>query len=114
MGGDEKNVEILENTSRFSLLSIFKIIASFGTRSMNGKAIIYPYWENAARGYEDIAALLVVLCLFFLLFPLILIIIVVARLWRNKGWTVKEKVMWLKDKFERYLEKRREAGKKDF
>lgn len=112
-GGDEKNVEILENTSRFSLLSLFKIIVSFGTRSMNGKAIIYPYWENAARGYEDIAALITLLCLIFFLFPAIVVIVLFVRLWKNKGWTVKEKILWLKDKFERYLEKRRERKKKE-
>ncbi len=57
IGIDEKNVEIVENSRRYSLPNRIKTILAFGTRSMNGKAIIYPYWENLARGYEDIFAL---------------------------------------------------------
>ena len=63
IGVDEKNLEIVENTSRYSLVNRFQTILKFGTRSMNGKAIIYPYWENLARGYEDIIALLTVFML---------------------------------------------------
>lgn len=111
LGGDENSVEILENTSRFSLLSRLKCIKAFGTRSMNGKAIIYPYWENIARGYEDIIALLTLLAILFLLYPLVLALIFFIRWWKHKGWTVKE--LWKKalDKWERFLEKRREERK---
>ena len=67
IGIDEKNVEIVENSRRYSLPNRIKTILAFGTRSMNGKAIIYPYWENLARGYEDIIALLTVFMLLLLL-----------------------------------------------
>lgn len=108
IGVDEKNMEILENTSRYSILSRFKTVMAFGTRSMNGKAIIYPYWENIARGYEDIIALLTAVMLPFLLYPVALVLIIFIKWWRHKGWTLKDAWLKGKDKWERFLEKQRE------
>lgn len=45
-----------DSTSRFSLSNLFKIYKSRYFRSMNGNAIIYPYWENLARYAEDRSA----------------------------------------------------------
>lgn len=56
---DEENIEIVENTERFDIDSLLKIIADFGSRSMNSKEIVYPYWENTARGYEDVFTLII-------------------------------------------------------
>lgn len=112
IGADEKEMEVLENTSRYSLFSTIKTILAFGTRSMNGKAIIYPYWENMARGYEDIVALLTVFMLLFLLYPVIMLLVVFIRWWRHKGWTLKDVWHGLKDKAERFAEKQREKRKK--
>ena len=90
IGIDEKNVEIVENSRRYSLPNRIKTILAFGTRSMNGKAIIYPYWENLARGYEDIIALLTVFMLFLLLYPVVTVIWCFVHWWRHKGWTLKD------------------------
>lgn len=111
LGNDERESEVLENTSRFSLLNRLKLIKAFGTRSMNGKAIIYPYWENLARGYEDIIGLLTAFMLLFLLYPSVLVLVIFIRWWRHKGWTIKS--VWLKivDKLERLRERYR-AGRK--
>ena len=108
IGVDEKNVEIVENTSRYSLLNRCKTILKFGTRSMNGKAIIYPYWENLARGYEDIIALLTVFMLFLLLYPIVTVVWIIVHWWRHKGWTLKDVWHTAKDKMERAAERRRE------
>jgi hypothetical protein len=111
-GTDEKNVEILENDTRFSMLSRLNVILDFGTRSMNGKAIIYPYWENEARGYEDIIALITVFMFLFLLYPVVFAIIMLRKYWKNKKWTVKGVWMKVKDKLERLAEKQREKRRK--
>ncbi|MCH5343605.1 MAG: ABC transporter permease [Acetatifactor sp.] len=107
LGASEKDMEILENNSRYSFVSSLQNIRAFGTRSMNGKAIIYPYWENVARGCEDIVALLTFLYLIFLLYPVILALVWFIRWWRHKGWTLKDVYHIGKDKWERYLERRR-------
>ncbi len=111
-GVDEKEIEIVENSSRYSLLSSLKILLEFGTRSMNGKAIIYPYWENIARGYEDMVAAVTLFMLLFLLYPIIVLVVVFIKWWRHKGWTFKDVWMKVKDKIERFAEKKRIARKK--
>lgn len=120
LGTEEKETEVVENSSRYSFLSRLKLIPAFGTRSMNGKAIIYPYWENIARGYEDILAVLTLFELLFLLYAVAVTLILFIIWWRRKGWTIKEKCFILKDKAERLAEKQRakrlekkEGGKKE-
>lgn len=110
LGYSEKESEVVENTSRYSLLSRLKLIPQFGCRSMNGKAIIYPYWENVARGYEDILAVITLFEGIFFLYTIAVLLILFIRWWKHKGWTVKEKWLKAKDKAERLLEKLR-AGR---
>lgn len=112
LGSDEKETEVVENTSRYSLLSRLKLLGSFGVRSMNGKAIIYPYWENIARGYEDILALLTLFELLFLLYPAGLAVVLFCIWWRHKGWTLKDVWHKGKDIAERRMEKLRADRKK--
>lgn len=107
LGSDEKESEVVENTSRYSFLSRLKVLGTFGTRSMNGKAIIYPYWENIARGYEDILALLTLFEMLFLLYPAGLALVLFCIWWKHKGWTVKDAWNKAKDKLERMAEKLR-------
>lgn len=108
IGVDEKNVEIVENTSRYSLVNRLKTILQFGTRSMNSKAIIYPYWENLARGCEDIIALLTVIMMLLLFYPIVTVVWSFIHWWRHKGWTLKDVWNVSRDKLERAAECRRE------
>lgn len=112
LGYNEQNTEVIENTSRYSLLSRLKLIKEFGTRSMNGKAIIYPFWENIARGYEDILLVLTVLWLLCFGFPVLTAVIAFCVWWKRKGWTVGEVVHSAKDKVERKMGNAR-AKRKD-
>lgn len=100
IGVNEREVEIVENSSRYGLLNRIKQIKAIPTRSMNGKAIIYPYWENIARVYEDLLVLLMVLELLFLGFPVIMICITLILWWKRKPWTVKGGLIKGKDKLE--------------
>ena len=105
IGVSENEVEIVENTSRFEWLSLFKELMQFGTRSMSSKAIIYPYWENLARGYEDILMLMLVIVVLLFLYPAVLFIIAIRYWWKHRTWTVGS--LWHKfvDKMERLREK---------
>ncbi len=107
LGSDEKNVEVVENTSRYGFLSRLKLLMQFGTRSMNGKAIIYPFWENIARGYEDVLAILTLFELLFLAYPVVLALVFFIIWWRHKGWTLRDVRLKLQDKAERGMEKLR-------
>lgn len=60
------------------------MLKSFGTRSMGMKGIVYPYWENRAKGYEDVILLLFVVEILCLIYPLILLVKKLHWCWKNK------------------------------
>ncbi len=111
LGSDQKETEVVENSSRYTFLSRVSLLPAFGTRSMNGKAIIYPYWENVARGYEDILAVITLFELLFYLYTLIVVLTLSGYWWKHKGWTIHEKRVKIQDKAERFVERRREEKK---
>ncbi len=82
IGFDENQIQIVENHTRYSLKNLLTVLSQFGTRSMNAKAIIYPYWENAARGWEDVLAALLLLQILLLILPVTLLVIGLWRLWK--------------------------------
>lgn len=86
---DENETEFIENTDRYSIAASFHVLGQFGYRSMNGKAIVYPYWENLARGYEDIIALITLFMTVFLAIPGVTAIVWLILWWRHKSWTFK-------------------------
>ncbi len=104
IGVSEKQLEVVENTGRYDLLNRFGVLADFGTRSMTVKAIIYPYWENVARGYEDIIAVLTLLAVLFFAYPVILLLILLVIYWKHKTWNARTIYLFLQDKWERKIE----------
>ncbi len=112
LGSSERETEVIENTSRFSFINRIKLIKTFGTRSMNSRAIVYPYWENIARGYEEILLVLTVFELLFLLYPTGLVLVLFVIWWRHKGWTLRDVYLKVKDKAERLAERLRAARQK--
>lgn len=112
IGIEETEIEIVENTTRFKLLPMFKVLGNFGMRSMNGKAIIYPYWENIARGYEDIFALILIFRILFLLYPIVLLVILIVYLWKHRKWHFKDVKNFAERKREAHREKSREKSRK--
>lgn len=108
LGTPEKEVEVLENSSRYQIGKRLGLLLSFGTRSMNGKSITYPYWENVARGYEDILALLTLFQLLFLIYPSGVVLIWIIIRWKNKSWTARTVLVSVQDKLQRAGDKRRE------
>ena len=96
MGVNEAERELVENSNRYSLLNRIKHIGKLATRSMNGKAIIYPYWENVARAYEDILAILMLFQLLFIAYPVIIIAGALRYWWKHRTWTVKSVLLRLR------------------
>lgn len=71
--------EIVNNTERFTLSNLRSLLKSLDTRSMQTSGVIYPYWENASRGAEDRAVLLLVLGCVLLAPPVIALVILAVR-----------------------------------
>lgn len=69
LGMEEDSYEMVENSARFDLKNRLLMIKDFAIRSMNTKGIIYPYWENRARAYENISMLLLVFEILCLCYP---------------------------------------------
>lgn len=89
IGANENETEFVENTGRFSYVNSLKHFKGFAYRSMNAKAIIYPYWENLARGMEDVLAFLTVIVLICIAVPALITAIWLIYRWRHKKWTIK-------------------------
>lgn len=62
--------EAVANSERYSLKNRFEIIKNFSMRSVKDNAIVYPYWENAARITEAKSALVLVFQLIGLIIPI--------------------------------------------
>lgn len=83
------DVALVEHQNRFEFLSLWKIIRQFGTRSMGLSGITFPYWENMARGYEDILAGFLMVELVLLAYAGIVIIGFIWYLWLHRKWRAK-------------------------
>lgn len=98
---------IVENSSRFSILPLFRVLGDFGRRSMNETGILYPYWENAARMVEDHAALALLLCVVFLVFPTALGVYNAVR-WSRRA--VEEATDYVAEEIEKMVEEEKEKN----
>jgi len=98
--------EMVENSARYSLKNLFRVIGSFGLRSMRNNGVIYPYWENAVRLTEDWLALLLVLMILFALCPAATLLVLAIRALIRGGREVKTRVPRGVDAA---IERRREA-----
>lgn len=111
IGVAEEELEIVENSNRFTFFNRMKHIGKLPNRAMNGKAIIYPYWENVARAIEDKLARLMILQLFFMGIPVIVITVSFIILWKNKKGALKSVFVQIKDGLELKILKRRQQKK---
>jgi len=76
-GFSEERMKVVDNTARFNLQPLALVILDVGLRSMQSYAIRFPYWENYARGYEDILAFLLVFQVLFLVTPVTMMLVIV-------------------------------------
>ncbi len=111
IGVPEEELDIVENSSRFTFFNRMKHIGKLPNRAMNGKAIIYPYWENVARATEDRLAVLMIFQLLFIAIPVIVISVGLLIGWKNKKWTFKIVFIRIKDKLELKVAKLRQQKK---
>ena len=111
-GVQESDMLVIENSSRYSLESMIPVVLDFGVRSMQNSAIHFPYWENVARGYEDIRAVVLLLQFILLLIPTVIILVILVIQWKNRSWHTKDVIMYLVDKKDRALERVRSEKNK--
>lgn len=80
-----QQIEVVENSARFTFDKKKEVVMDFGVRSMSRNSIIYPYWENIARATEDVCGILFVLQMISLGIIVILSIWYVRKVYEKKG-----------------------------
>ncbi len=114
MGLDDKYIRIVDNTERFNGFSLFEVASNFGIRSMWTQPIFYPYWENVARGWEDVLSVLFMIRMVCIIVFWLIVAVLVVQWYRNKTWTVRGVVSALADKkydFEARLQEKKNSNK---
>ena len=94
-----KDGEIVENSARFRADRVVKLITEYGRRSMNVSAVVFPYWENAARYAEDHMALWMAAAAVTALFPLVCMGIIIVRAVRGVKAQGKRVAKRLRDRY---------------
>lgn len=89
-GIDENQMWVIDNTVRFEMKGLLTVISEFGTRSMQSYAINFPYWENVARGWEDILATVLILQFLSLTTAALIVICKLVSIWRRRRWRMKD------------------------
>jgi len=111
IGISAEEMELVENSARYDFLNQLKHIGKLSTRSMNGKAIIYPYWENVARAMDDKLACMLIIRLLFVAVIVMIVLGELLRYWKHKKWTVKGLCKKAYDDITMHLSKARQRKK---
>ncbi|MBR7081668.1 MAG: ABC transporter permease [Oscillospiraceae bacterium] len=82
-GLEKTDYEIVQNTSRFSVLSNLKRLADTGTRAQRTTKIYFPWWENGARYSESWCTLLTAIAALFTVWPLIYAVMLISSALRR-------------------------------
>ena len=98
---------VVENSSPYPVEAFVPVILDFGMRSMQHTAVRFPYWENMARGIEDISALVLLLQFILLLLPIVIVVSFLITKWRKRTFSwrdVERKVIDIKNRSIQYLQ----------
>ena len=68
---------VIDNSTRFQAFSLYKLIPDYFGRVMSKTGIVYPYWENVARGYENILVAFLVIETVCLTYGVVLLLMVI-------------------------------------
>ena len=95
---------IVDNTNRFRLPALFRLMGSFAERSIQVNGIEYPYWENAARYVEYYCAVLLLFAILLLVVPVISLSVTCVRLFKRGKEALSEKLLpKAKDSVEEFI-----------
>lgn len=111
LGVEENNMNVVENSSRYSIESLIPVILDFGTRSMQDSGVKFPYWENIGRGAEDVKALALLWQGIFLLISTVILAAFLIIKWKNRSFSWRDVGNYLIDTKDKL--RQRAIAKKD-
>lgn len=81
---DELRYDLMENTGRFNWTRLIVRFKTMGSRSMNSKTVVFPYWENMARGMEDVLTPLCFMAVLMAAFVIVNLSVLAVRFYTNR------------------------------
>lgn len=111
VGGENEDMEVIENSARFGFDHMKEVAKNFGIRSMSQKGIIYPYWENVARAIEDICSILWLIQLITAVIFAVLVIHIVYRQWKKRKPPKGSFLRWIENKKENWTQRQNKRKK---
>lgn len=95
--GDESGAVVVDNTNRFGFRSLMQDLRDFAILGMRTHSVRYPYWENAAMGWETIYAALLLAEGMLILMTIIFLIIMLVHWYNHKTWTLLSTFRYMQD-----------------
>ena len=86
--GEDTPAIVVDNTNRFGYASLWRDLRDYPLLGMRTQQIRLPYWENAARGYEAIFAMLFLAECILIGLTVLLIAWMIIHYIRHKTWTL--------------------------
>ena len=86
LGDEADDIVIVENSYRYDQNRALDILKNKGIRSMSTKGVVFPYYENIARGWEDIFAVVYLIIWIIIAINLILLAVFIARVLRSRAY----------------------------
>ncbi len=93
----EDNRDIVKTDDRYSVTSLIKLLKNYGKRSMKTNGVVYPYWENVARGREDICVYALLAEIIIVVICIVYVVIKLVKLLRRNSENIKK---WFSNVFE--------------
>ncbi|MCR4904167.1 MAG: ABC transporter permease [Butyrivibrio sp.] len=98
IGFKEPDIQTVDNTLRYGFINLINVLNNFSTRSMRTFNVTYPYWENIARGWEDILSLIMLVRFICIVFVLAILVWRIVYGYRHKKWTAEGVWQDIKDR----------------
>ncbi len=81
---EETSRSVVENSSRYSFLTLFRLLKGLAESRNISVPVVYPWWENAARVLEVQAAMLQLAWLALCAVPAAGLVVLAVRLWKGR------------------------------
>lgn len=88
-GIDDENKEIILNSERFGIKKMLNNLKDYPNHVMVKNNIIYPFWENIARGYEAICTVIFAIQIVLLVVMIIALSCIISILIKNADLSEK-------------------------
>lgn len=99
---------IVENSSRYGFANLWSVATNLEGRAMQTRPIIYPYWENVARGYEVHLAGLLMVRMVLMAIVIVWVVGYLSAAFIHRTWGLADLIAWIYDLVDKRRVKKRD------